>query len=88
MVAQGNALGSESILIARPEGRRVPFHPFRAVDDNFARNPGRCPGLASFAPLARVAAVFRANETAGTRFMEVSLASKPISCLPLKMGTE
>jgi hypothetical protein len=37
----------------RPEGAQGSFRPFRADDVIWERYPGRCPGLASSAPLAR-----------------------------------
>jgi len=51
--AQGSALGSYiGELFLRPEGAQGILRPFRAraIKQLY---PGRCPGLMSFAPLAR-----------------------------------
>ena len=53
MLAQGNALGySTRAIVLRPEGAQGPPAP-SARARLLALYPGRCPGLASSAPLAR-----------------------------------
>jgi len=68
MLAQGNALGSGTNQeCGALKGRRTP-PPFQGGQYSLAAlYPGRCPGLITFAPLARDLGVISNGELAGNR---------------------
>jgi hypothetical protein len=60
VIAQGNALGNQALLVEALKARKETFgtgqgfasFALSALKSSYCFNPGRCPGLLPFAPLA------------------------------------